>query len=53
VAKGFTQAYIVDYLKTFEIVAQMNTFRVILSLAENHDWNLHQFDVKKAFLHGA
>ena len=39
-AKGFTQAYGVDYLETFALVAKMNTVRVILSLAANHDWDL-------------
>ena len=52
VAKGFTQTYGVDYLETFAPVAKMNTVRVILSLATNHDWDLQQFDVKNAFLHG-
>jgi len=52
VAKGFTQTYGVDYLETFAPVAKMNTIRVILSLAANHDWDLQQFDVKNAFLHG-
>lgn len=40
VAKGFTQTYGVDYLETFAPVAKMNTVRVILSLAANHDWDL-------------
>ncbi|WVY92731.1 hypothetical protein V8G54_031819 [Vigna mungo] len=52
VAKGFTQTYGVDYLETFAPVAKMNTVRVILSLAANYGWNLEQFDVKNAFLHG-
>lgn len=26
--------------------------RVLLSLAENLDWPLHQFDIKNGFLHG-
>ena len=46
VAKEFTQTYGVDYSKTFPSVAKMNTVRVILSLATNYNWNLHQFDVK-------
>ncbi|KAK2433017.1 putative mitochondrial protein [Trifolium repens] len=52
VAKGFTQTYGVDYLETFAPVAKMNTVRVILSLAANYGWDLQQFDVKNAFLHG-
>ena len=30
----------------------MNTVRIILSLAAHFDWELQQFDVKNAFLHG-
>lgn len=30
----------------------MNTIRVISSLTANYNWNLHQFIVKNAFLHG-
>ncbi|KAM2732666.1 hypothetical protein EV2_036199 [Malus domestica] len=52
VAKGFTQTFGVDYQVTFAPVAKMNTIRVLLSLAANHDWPLRQFDVKNAFLHG-
>ena len=52
VAKGFTQTYGVDYMETFAPVAKINTIRMILSLTANYDWNLQQFDVKNAFLHG-
>ncbi|PNX84014.1 putative copia-type protein, partial [Trifolium pratense] len=52
VARGYTQTYGVDYQETFSPVAKLNTVRVLLSLAVNLDWPLHQFDVKNAFLYG-
>jgi len=47
VVKGFTQTYGKDYSETFAPVAKLNTVRILLSLAANLDWPLHQLDVKK------
>ncbi|CAL8119877.1 unnamed protein product [Prunus armeniaca] len=52
VVKGYTHTYEVEYLETFALIAKLNTVRVLLSLAANHDCPLLQFDVKNAFLHG-
>ena len=52
VAIGFTQTYGIDYQETFAPVAKINSIRVLLSLAVNSNWPLHQLDVKNAFLNG-
>jgi len=52
VAKGFIQSYVIDYQETFAPVAKLNTIRVLLSLAANQDWPLHQLGIKNAFLNG-
>eukprot|EP00253_Pinus_taeda_P003538 PITA_03538 len=52
VAKGFSQVEGIDYTETFSPVAKMNSIRLILSLAASFKWEVHQMDVKSAFLHG-
>jgi hypothetical protein len=52
VAKGLPQTYRVDYQESFAPIAKMNTIRILLSCTANLDWELQQFDVKNAFLHG-
>ena len=52
VAQGFTQTYGINYEETFAPMAKLNSIRVLLSLAVNLDWELHQLNVKNAFLNG-
>ena len=50
--KGFSQVEGIDYHETFASIAKMNSIRLVLSLATSHKWEVHQIDVKSAFLHG-
>jgi hypothetical protein len=52
VAKGFLQRYGVDYDETYAPVARYPSIRAILALTAHHDWELHQMDVKSAYLNG-
>ena len=52
VPKGFSQVEGIDYNDTFVPVAKMNSILHVLSLVALHNWEVHQMDVKSAFLHG-
>ena len=51
-AKGFSQVEGIDYNETFDPVAKVNFICLVFSLAALHNWEVHQMDVKSAFLHG-
>jgi len=52
VAKGFTQLEGVDFDETLSPVTRFESLRLLLALAMLEDWEIHQMDVKSAFLHG-
>ena len=52
VARGFSQAYGLDYHETFSPVARLSSIRVLFSIALDQSWSLHQLDVSNAFLYG-
>ncbi|KAG8502307.1 hypothetical protein CXB51_002202 [Gossypium anomalum] len=52
VVKGFSQKYGLDYLETFAPVAKLDTIRLLVASAAQMKWQIHQLDVKSAFLNG-
>jgi hypothetical protein len=52
VSKGFSQVEGIDYNETFALVSKMNSILLVLALAASHKWEVHQLDIKSAFLHG-
>ena len=51
VARGFSQKEGIDYEETFAPTAKMSTIRLVLALAAQFNWKVHQMDVKSAFLY--
>lgn len=49
VAKGYQ---LTEYSDTYSPVAKINTFRILLSVANKMDYEVDQMDVKTAFLNG-
>ena len=51
-AKGFTQREDIYYNETFSSVSCKNSFIIVMALVAHYDLELHQMDVKMAFLNG-
>ena len=52
VAQGYSQAEGIDYFEVFSPVVRNTTIRSLLALSNAKNWEVHQMDVKTAFLQG-
>jgi hypothetical protein len=50
VARGHKQVEGINYMETFSAAVKMPTVRVVLANAAERDWEIHQIDVKSAYL---
>jgi len=50
VAQGFTQTQGIDYNDMFAPMAKFTSTRVVLALVAIHNWEVHQMDIKNAYL---
>ena len=49
-AQGFSQVPGIDYFDTFAPVAKLAAIRSVLAMAAAEDLELHQIDIKRAYL---
>ena len=52
VIKGYRQLEGIDYFDTYSPVSSKTSIRIIIALAALYDLEIHQMDVKTAFLNG-
>lgn len=51
VCKGYKAVWGQDYYSTTSLTMHLESFRVLVHLAASLDWDLHQVNVKTAFLY--
>ena len=52
VAKGYNQEFSIDFEESFTPVTKIEDIRILLTYACSKGFQLHQMDVKSAFLNG-
>jgi hypothetical protein len=52
VAKGYSQVPGINFNETFAPVMKFTSIRILFSIAAKHKYDIHQMDVKTAFLNG-
>lgn len=52
VAEEFTQKYGIDYLESYALVVKLRSLRIILAIAAFYILEIHQGDIKTAYLLG-
>ena len=52
VIKGYRQKEGLDYFDTYSPVARKSSIRMLIAIASIHNLEIHQMDVKTAFLNG-
>ena len=50
--KGYRQTEGLDYFDTYSLVTRINSIRMVLAIVALKDLEVHQMDVKTAFLNG-
>jgi hypothetical protein len=53
VANGQRQQYGLDYMETFAPTTNMTTICTVLTIAAHRDWEIHEVDIKSAYLNTA
>ncbi|KAI1005464.1 hypothetical protein K3495_g2750 [Podosphaera aphanis] len=52
VGQGFSQVYGINYFDTYSPTLRMDSLRILLAIGAFYDWEIHQIDVKTAYLEG-
>ena len=52
VIKGYKQKEGLDYFDTYSLVTRISSIRMLIAITAIHNLEIHQMDVKTAFLNG-